>query len=196
MSARLLCHDTYDRKPWNNGGGMTQDVWLWPETASRDGFDIRLSLASIDTDGPFSAFPGIDRTITLVAGSPFVLDFSNGREHRMELLQPFSFDSVQTPSSRLGKAGVSAFNVMTRQGRWIHKVSIVHGGEPFNTALPHNAIAILHAVRGNWQVDAGDRVVAGVLDSVVVEHAQSMHLDAPVGAAAVVAVLQATEDAS
>ena len=196
MSARLLRHDTYDRKPWNNGGGITRDVWLWPETATQDAFDIRLSLASIDTDGPFSAFPGIDRTITLVAGSPFVLVFSGGREHRMELLQPLSFDSVQTPSSRLGKAGVSAFNVMTRQGRWTHEVSIVHGGEPFNKALPHNAIAILHAVLGTWQVDAGDRLVAGVRDTVIVEQAQSMHLNAPAGASAVVAILQPAEDTS
>ncbi len=52
---------------------MTQDVWLWPEAAPQDGFDIRLSLASIDTDGLFSLFPGIDRTITLVGGAPFVL---------------------------------------------------------------------------------------------------------------------------
>ena len=44
MSARLLRHDTYDRKPWNNGGGITRDVWLWPETATQDAFDIRLSL--------------------------------------------------------------------------------------------------------------------------------------------------------
>lgn len=196
MGARLLRHATYDRKPWNNGGGITRDVWLWPETAAQDAFDIRLSLASIDTDGPFSAFPGIDRTITQVAGSPFVLVFSGAREHRMEVLQPFSFDSVQTPSSRLGKAGVSAFNVMTRQGRWTHKVSIVQGGEPVNNALPHNAIAILHAVLGDWQVDAGDRLVAGVGDTVVVEQAQFMHLTAPSGAAAVVAILQPAEDTS
>ena len=194
MSARLLRHATYESKPWNNGGGITRDVWLWPETAAQDAFDIRLSLASIDTDGPFSAFPGIDRTITQVAGSPFVLVFSSGHEHCMELLQPFSFDSVQTPSSRLGKAGVSAFNVMTRQGRWTHKVSIVLGGEPSNKALPHNAIAILHTVFGDWQVDAGDRLVAGVGDTVVVEKAQSMHLNAPAGAAAVVAILQPFED--
>ncbi len=196
MSARLLRHDTYDRKPWNNGGGMTQDVWLWPEIASQDGFDIRLSLASIDTDGPFSAFPGIDRTITQVGGSPFVLDFGGAREHRMEFLQPYSFDSALTPSSRLGEGAASAFNVMTRHGRWVHQVDIVHGGEPFSKPVPHNAIAILHAVLGQWQIEAGDRVVADRLDSVVVEQEQTMHLDAPAGAAAVLAIVQAAGDTS
>lgn len=189
MSARLLRHDTYNRKPWNNGGGMTQDVWLWPGTASQDGFDIRLSLASIDTDGPFSSFPGIDRTITQVGGAPFVLDFGGIREHRMEVLRPFSFDSMQTPSSRLNDGGASAFNVMTRQGKWTHQVSIVRGGEPLDLPVPRNGIAVLHVVLGSWQVEAGDCVVADMLDSVVVKHTETMHLDAPAEASAIVAIL-------
>lgn len=196
MSVNLLRHGTYNRKPWNNGGGVTQDVWLWPEVASQDSFDIRLSLASIDTDGPFSSFPGIDRTITLVGGAPFVLDFGDTGEHRMDLLQPFRFDSVQTPSSRLNEGAASAFNVMTRQGEWTHLVSIVHGGEPLDLTVPRNGIAVLHVVLGNWQVDAGERVVVERLDSVVVEHAQTMHLDAPSGASAVLAILQAARDKS
>lgn len=196
MSTKLLRHATYSRKPWNNGGGMTQDVWLWPDSASQDGFDIRLSLASIDTDGPFSAFPGIDRTITLVGGAPFVLDFGDSRAQRMEFLQPFSFDSVQTPSSRLNEGAASAFNIMTRQGKWIHQVSIVHGGEPLDLPVPCNGIAVLHVVLGSWQVEAGDGVVAEMLDSVVVEHAETMHLEAPVEASAVLAILQAAEDRS
>ncbi len=191
MSVTLLRHGTYNRKPWNNGGGMTQDVWLWPEAASQDSFDIRLSLASIDTDGPFSSFPGIDRTITPVGGAPFVLDFGDSRAQRMELLQPFSFDSVQTPSSRLDEGAASAFNVMTRRGRWTHQVSIVHGGEPLDLPVPCSAIMVLHVVRGRWQVEAGECVVVERLDSVVVERAQTMHLDAPVGGSAVLAILQA-----
>jgi environmental stress-induced protein Ves len=196
MSAKLLRRSTYNRKPWNNGGGMTQDVWLWPGAASQDGFDIRLSLASIDTDGPFSSFPGIDRTITLVGGASFVLDFGDTGEHRMEMLQPFSFDSVQTPSSRLNEGAASAFNVMTRQGRWTHQVSIVHGGEPLDLPVPRNGIAVLHVVRGSWQVEAGQCVVAERLDSVVAEHTETMHLEAPSGASAVLAILQAAEGRS
>ena len=196
MSAKLLRHDTYNRKPWNNGGGMTQDVWLWPEAAPQDRFDIRLSLASIDTDGPFSSFPGIDRTITLVGGAPFVLEFGDSRAQHMEFLQPFRFDSVQTPSSRLNEGAANAFNVMTRQGKWTHRVSIVHGGDPRDLPVPRNGIAVLHVVRGSWQVEAGDRVVAEMFDTVVVEHTETLHLDAAADAAAVFTILQAAEDRS
>lgn len=196
MGVKLLRHNTYDRKPWSNGGGMTQDVWLWPEAASQDEFDIRLSLASIEADGPFSAFPEIDRTITLVGGSPFGLDFDGNHKQQVEHLQPFSFDSAQTPSSRLGESSASAFNVMTRRGRWIHKVSIVQGGEPINIPVPGDAIAVFHVVLGSWRISAGNAVVADTRDSVVVDHEESLHLAAARAASAVMAILQPVRDRS
>ena len=190
MGVKLLRHETYDRKPWNNGGGMTQDIWLWPEAASQDGFDIRLSLASIDTQGPFSAFREIDRTITLVGGNPFVLVFDGDYEHQVDYLKPFSFDSVQTPSSRLNGGSASAFNVMTRRGRWSHKVSVVQGGQPIDIPLPGDTIAVIHVVLGNWRIVAGKAVMADLRDSVVVEHVETIHLEAECGASAVMAILQ------
>ena len=190
MGVKLLRHETYDRKPWNNGGGMTQDIWLWPEAASQDRFDVRLSLASIESAGPFSAFPEIDRTITLVGGSPFALVFDGNHEHLVEHLQPFSFDSVQTPSSRLIGGSASAFNVMTRRGRWSHMVSIVQGGEPIDIPLPGDAIAVIHVVFGNWRIAAGKAVMADLRDSVVVEHVETIHLEAERAASAVMAILQ------
>jgi len=196
MGIMLLRHDTYDRKPWNNGGGMTQEVWLWPEAALQDGFDIRVSLASIEADGPFSAFPEIDRTITLVGGSCFVLDFDGNHEQPIEFLQPYSFDSAQTPSSRLDSGSASAFNVMTRRGRWSHKVSIVQGGEQIDIPVPGDAIAIFHVVQGNWRIGTGDAVVADMRDSVVVEHVESIHLEAAQTASAVMAILQPVRDRS
>jgi environmental stress-induced protein Ves len=54
--------------PWKNGGGLTREVLWQPTGASLDDFDWRVSVAQIDSDGPFSAFPGIDRVITLIDG--------------------------------------------------------------------------------------------------------------------------------
>lgn len=46
--------------PWANGGGQTRVIADRPE--------FRLSLATIDAEGPFSAFPGLIRHFALVAG--------------------------------------------------------------------------------------------------------------------------------
>ena len=48
------------RSRGNNGGGVTRELLAWP-TASE--WTVRLSVADITRDGPFSAFAGIDRAL-------------------------------------------------------------------------------------------------------------------------------------
>ncbi len=53
--------------PWRNGGGSTREVARAP--AEGADFAWRVSVARIEADGPFSLFPGIDRTLWLLAGA-------------------------------------------------------------------------------------------------------------------------------
>ena len=55
------------------GGGSTTEIAVAPPGAGFDDFDWRVSLATITQDGPFSAFPGIDRTLALVDGDGCLL---------------------------------------------------------------------------------------------------------------------------
>lgn len=48
--------------PWRNGLGVTTEVLVQPPDASA-GFAWRISVATITRAGPFSPFPGYDRTI-------------------------------------------------------------------------------------------------------------------------------------
>jgi len=50
--------------PWKNGGGTTTEIAVAPEGASLNDFDWRISMAHVGADGPFSSFPGIDRTLS------------------------------------------------------------------------------------------------------------------------------------
>jgi environmental stress-induced protein Ves len=64
------------RMPWKNGGGTTLELAVEPPGATPDtGFAWRLSSAEVAMSGPFSAFPGIERTLLLLAGDGFRLDF-------------------------------------------------------------------------------------------------------------------------
>ena len=60
---------------WKNGGGVTHELAVWPDGADLSGFDARLSMAEVAADGPFSAFPGIDRTLAVLDGGPMRLSF-------------------------------------------------------------------------------------------------------------------------
>jgi len=43
--------------PWKNGGGTTQSLVCWPSPSD---WVFRMSVARIDSDGPFSEFKGVD----------------------------------------------------------------------------------------------------------------------------------------
>ncbi|WP_305230098.1 HutD/Ves family protein, partial [Klebsiella pneumoniae] len=54
--------------PWKNGGGSTREIACWPPGAGMEAFGWRISVATIDQPGPFSAFAGVDRQIMLLDG--------------------------------------------------------------------------------------------------------------------------------
>jgi uncharacterized protein len=53
-------------QPWKNGGGVTYPLLCWPRESD---WCVRLSVANIDRDGPFSAFPNIARFIASLSGN-------------------------------------------------------------------------------------------------------------------------------
>ena len=70
---RLLRASDHRRMPWKNGGGMTVEIAVSPEGAGIEDFDWRVSMAFVEQDGPFSIFPGIDRTLAVLSGDGIVL---------------------------------------------------------------------------------------------------------------------------
>ncbi|MFD2140884.1 HutD family protein [Ancylobacter oerskovii] len=160
MSLKVLTMSDYAVTPWKNGGGITRDVFLFPEGATHESFDIRLSLAPIVTEGAFSSFPGIDRHITRLSAASLGLAF--GTETReLKRLEPLYFDSVLQPRSVLAEGPAQVLNVMTRRGRWNAQVMPVVGATEPLLAVPDGGFVVLHAVSGTWQV--GDRVGSAIV---------------------------------
>jgi uncharacterized protein len=105
----ILRRDAYRAVPWANGGGITRDI-LIDGTPPR----VRLSLATIDRDGPFSDLHGYDRTIVLAAGRGFTLAFADGTVATLDRLGArCDFAGESMPGCSLLDGPVQAFNVMT-----------------------------------------------------------------------------------
>ncbi|MDJ0461251.1 HutD family protein [Streptomyces sp. H27-C3] len=117
--------------PWKNGGGVTREIAAWPEGSGIDDFAWRVSLADVSADGPFSAFPGVDRTLTVVEGAGMDLTVG-GRQHLVDVRDaPHRFPGDIPTEGRLIDGPVVNLNVMHRRGRdTAVLVSVVRGGLP------------------------------------------------------------------
>jgi len=72
----IIRRSSFTAVPWKNGGGMTQEALRVP--ARGDPFLWRLSVAHIDSSGPFSDFAGYRRSMVLLRGAGLTLEFGDG----------------------------------------------------------------------------------------------------------------------
>lgn len=100
--------------PWRNGGGLTRELLAWPSPA---GWLLRLSVADIASDGPFSAFPGVTRGFVVLDGVGVALAFADGPREVRPGDAPLVFDGAAAPGCRLLGGPVRDFNLMAREGR-------------------------------------------------------------------------------
>ena len=113
--------------PWKNGGGETTEIAVFPENAGLTDFDWRVSMAKVEEDGPFSAFAGIDRTLSVLEGAGIVLSVEGAAPTPLTRdSKPHSFPADVPTSASLIDGPVLDFNVMTRRGKIRHAVMRLH----------------------------------------------------------------------
>jgi uncharacterized protein len=120
---KILRASDYRQMPWKNGGGVTTELAIAPPGASLGEFDWRISMATVASDGPFSRFGGIDRTLTVLSGEGLELAVESAPLVRLTPASaPIAFRGDVAASAKLVAGPVTDFNVMTRRGRWTHNV--------------------------------------------------------------------------
>jgi environmental stress-induced protein Ves len=103
--------------PWKNRGGVTSEIAVHPRQAGLEDFDWRVSCAQVDSAGPFSRFPGIDRIIVILEGELSLEVEGSAAVVLSPQSAPWEFPGdVATAGSPVGGA-VQDLNVMTRRGR-------------------------------------------------------------------------------
>ena len=141
--------------PWKNGGGTTAEIAVAPADAdfAAGKFDWRLSLASIERDGPFSAFPGVDRTIMLVDGNGMVL--TNVEKVRMVLDRrylPQDFPGEWPVDCLLLDGPVRDLNLMANRARVRADWQVI-ALDRKAAALAKADTLIAHALSGRFELD-------------------------------------------
>ena len=98
---------------WRNGGGRTRELLAWP--AANDWL-VRVSVAEIACDGPFSAYAGIDRWFAVLDGAGVVLTLPQGEVMLQAGSAPVAFAGEAAPGCRLIAGPTLDLNLMLRRG--------------------------------------------------------------------------------
>lgn len=114
---RILRAADYKVMPWKNGLGATTEIAVSPEHDGLDAFAWRVSMAQVTRDGPFSSFPGVDRTLLVLTGNGIVLDV-DGRQPATLTRDsaPYPFAGDATTKATLIHGPIVDLNVMVRRG--------------------------------------------------------------------------------
>jgi environmental stress-induced protein Ves len=75
---KIIRQSSFTATPWKNGGGITYEAMRVP--LGSDPFLWRVSVAHIDSSGPFSDFAGYSRSMVLLRGAGLTLKFGNGEQ--------------------------------------------------------------------------------------------------------------------
>lgn len=125
---KVMKSSLYERRPWKNGRGTTQEIIVWPEGAG-DQFTWRISLADLKDSGAFSVYPEMNRILVVIEGKEIELT-SDGNNLTLPLMTPHSFDGARETHSEVKAIGRD-FNLMLRKGKATGKITVHSGRRTF-----------------------------------------------------------------
>lgn len=150
MAWRVVALDALPDEPWRNGGGRTRTIATQTRREGDPPWDWRISVATIEQNAPFSAFPGVDRVSLLLGAGQIALTAVG--EPVVQMQQPgdvaaYRGDALWQAEIRQDGPPLSLLNVMTRRGVATARVQAVRE----DATLSGHAFVLL-AVEGNWRV--------------------------------------------
>jgi len=149
---------------WRNGAGRKADIAAGP--------DWLVGFAWLDADAPFSDYVGHDRTITLIEGPGFTLDFGP-RHDALDVQIPYAprpFDGGRTAYCRVPDGPCIVLNAMTARATWTHSVSVAPAAAL--AAPAPGGVAFLVVLEGSVVIDGR---IAGPRDAFRLAGAVTPH---------------------
>jgi environmental stress-induced protein Ves len=121
----IIRRSKFKTVPWKNGGGITHEV---AKAKVGGKLQWRLSLAEVDSDGPFSLFPGLARILTVIDGEGMDLrDASGVIAHAVPPLTPVHFSGDDQLHGTLRSGKCLDFNLIYDPQRFSGSVRVVSG---------------------------------------------------------------------
>jgi environmental stress-induced protein Ves len=158
VSWNLVCLDNVAPSPWRNGGGVTRELvahpkgenWIW-----------RMSVAEVESGGPFSRFDGVRRWFTVLSGAGVRLRLGEQPDAPTQVLTrdsaPFCFDGAWSMDCQLLDGATQDFNLMVRPDKASAEMTRVAQGGVFVLSAPKTVA--LYAMGGSASISTGNDVL-------------------------------------
>lgn len=127
MSWSVICANEVAPQRWSNDGGWTRELLAWPHPAD---WILRVSVADIEADGPFSVFDGVQRWFAVLSGAGVRL-YEYELRVGDELL---AFDGALGPDCALLNGPTRDFNLMHRRAKG--RMQVQAADRPFKPEGP------------------------------------------------------------
>jgi len=147
---RLIPLDGATPQRWRNGGGTTRELLAWPSAHS---WRVRISVAEVESDGPFSTFAGAERWFAVLEGHGVELEVDRFRHRVTAAEPPLRFSGEAVTNCRLLDGPTRDLNLMLRgmRGGMFSAVA----GQPWRSRAAH--CGLFAAVAGQC---IGDEAIA------------------------------------
>jgi environmental stress-induced protein Ves len=136
--------------PWRNGLGTTTELARQnaPNAdAGQPDFIWRISRADVISSGPFSNFTGVDRTLFLISGNGFTLNFATNEKRVLsQLYQSIQFSGDEPTSCTLLNGPCQDLNIMVSRAHASARTILHHA----TARCIAGEQTILHALEGAW----------------------------------------------
>ncbi len=145
----LLAHCA--ASPWKNGGGVTRELLCWEAPSPNPDHDsarradqptwaLRVSVADIDRDGPFSSYPGIDRVFAVLDGAGVDLEIDDRVSRMTPESSPLAFAGEAAVQCRLTGGPSRDLNLMVRRAAGRPLMKRAMAGDEFGEGLRWRAL--------------------------------------------------------
>ena len=162
---RIVRPDAHRVMRWKNGFGTTTEIAIDPPSADVGGrFRWRLSIADVESSGPFSAFPGYERTIMIIAGCGMELRVGDGPARRLDRqFEPVVFAGDFAAECRLLDGPIRDFNLMVERSSLRSRLEVLHLDATPRLLDPASGDRIVHCFDGVIEFARGTGAPAGPL---------------------------------
>lgn len=141
---------------WKNGLGQSRLIAKSPVVDGLDWFDWQVSLASMTGTLPFSDYPGIDRSLYVVAGEGLQVKSANIDVVVTSNDGPLKFDGAEKiVGTTVGETEMHDFNILSRRGVISHRsqrITLPAGGHDHTTS----GLCLVYVQSGTVVIAFGD----------------------------------------